>query len=514
MESKKRKKIKLTKIVYKRALFFILVILLQLLLLFGVWVFFYKHIVLIFGGSVLFSFFVMIHILNTNENPMYKLGWMVPIFFLPVLGIIIYLLSRLKIIKSKVYKKHKKIIKNTQKYILQDETVMEDIRKIDPFLESMVSYTNNYGGYPMYKNTDITYLKSGEDFFDDMKRELKKAEKFIFLEYFIISDNSMWNEILDILCEKVEQGVEVRVMYDGMGSLFTLPYEYDKYLESLGIKCQIFYPVKPILSLYQNNRDHRKILVVDGKVGYMGGINISDEYINKINRYGHWKDTALLIQGEAVKSLTIMFLQIWDLFQKEKTNYDKYIVDTKCKSEGYIMPYSDSPFDDELVGEEIYLDIINNSVKYVHIVTPYFIIDDNIEESLKHAAKRGVDVKIILPFISDGKSTKLVGYTYYKDLIASGVKIYEYKPGFVHAKMVTSDYDKAVVGTINFDYRSLYLHFECASFIYRHKSIKDIENDIDKILEQSEHITIEKYKKIPFIKKIVGRIMRLFAPLM
>ena len=304
-------------------------------------------------------------------------------------------------------------------------------------------------------------------------------------------------------------------MYDGTCSLILLPYNYPKKMEKMGIKCKIFSPIKPALSTYQNNRDHRKILVIDGNVAFTGGINLADEYINKKVVYGHWKDIGIMLKGEAVKSLTLMFLQVWNINSKEEEDYGKYISNAREEdAEGYVMPYGDSPVDNENAGELVYMDVINTAKDYVHIMTPYLILDNEMMTSLKYAAKSGVDVKLILPHIPDKWYAYLLARTYYKELIEAGVKIYEYTPGFVHAKAFVSDDKKAVVGTINLDYRSLYLHFECAVFTYKTTLAYDVEKDFQETLKKCEKITIENCKKFSIFKRIIGQILRLFAPLM
>ena len=387
---------------------------------------------------------------------------------------------------------------------------------MDMQVANLAKYMINTGGYPIYKNTNIEYFSLGEEKFKEMKRQIKKAQKFIFMEYFIVEESYMWNSILELLEEKVKEGVEVRFMYDGMCSLSLLPYDYPKTLEKLGIKCKIFSPLRPVLSTAQNNRDHRKILVIDGTVAFNGGINLGDEYINSIEKYGHWKDTAIMLTGDAVKSFTLMFLQMWNINEKNHDDFEKYISIEKEEQNtiGYVMPYGDSPLDNENVGENVYLDILATAKKYVHIMTPYLIIDNEMMTALTYAAKRDVDVKLILPGIPDKKSAFMLARTYYPELIQAGVKLYEYTPGFVHAKVFSSDDEKAVVGTINLDFRSLYLHFECATFFYKSNTIKSVENDFQNTLLKCKLVTMEDYKKLNIFYKIGGGILKLIAPLM
>ncbi len=349
-----------------------------------------------------------------------------------------------------------------------------------------------------------------------MLKELEKANNFIFLEYFIVEEGYMWGRILEVLLRKVKEGVEVRFMYDGLCSLAILPYNYPKKIEKLGIRCKMFSPIKPALSTHQNNRDHRKILVIDGHTAFTGGMNLADEYINKKIRFGHWKDTGIMLKGDGVRSFTLMFLQMWNINEKEE-DYSKYLdveLPIYKEASGYVMPYGDSPLDEEIVGELVYMDIINRAEEYVHIMTPYLILDYELITALTFAAKKGVEVIIIMPFIPDKRAAFILAKTYYKELIEAGVRIFQYIPGFIHAKVFTSDGDKAVVGTINLDFRSLHLHFECATYLYKVEEIKKIEEDMEETLKKCKEVTLAdcKNEKLPI--KIVGSILRLFAPLM
>ena len=354
--------------------------------------------------------------------------------------------------------------------------------------------------------------------YEDMKKELLKAEKFIFLEFFIINHTSrMWNEILEILKKKVKQGVEVRVMYDGMGCIVTLPRKYNEYLERQGIKCRIFSPIVPLLSTHQNNRDHRKIMVIDGAVAFCGGINISDEYINEKMRFGHWKDTGFMLRGEAVAGFTAMFLEMWNVNDEHIEDCGEYIQASKkysVSTDGFVIPFGDTPLDEVYVGKRAYINNLNNASEYTYIMTPYLVIDDEMYECMKYAAQRGVDVKIIMPHIPDKKYAFYLARTYYKELLKAGIEIYEYTPGFVHAKMSISDGKKAIVGTVNHDYRSLYLHYECAAYMLNVPAVMDIERDFKDTLELSQKITLEDVKHFNIFTKLLGHIIRLVAPLL
>jgi cardiolipin synthase len=328
----------------------------------------------------------------------------------------------------------------------------------------------------------------------------------------------MWPEILDILKKKAREGVEIRVLYDGMGCMTTLPKNYPEQLRKFGIKCEIFAPIQPLLSTYQNNRDHRKIMVIDGRIAFNGGINLADEYINAQERFGHWKDTGVMLVGEAVAGFTGMFLGMWNLAEgSEDDDYNKYISESamcSVEADGFVIPFADSPLDDIYVGKCAYIDNLNNAKSYVHIMTPYLVIDNGIFEAVKYAAHRGVDVKIILPHIPDKAYAFWLARTYYPELIRAGVKIYEYVPGFVHAKMSVADGNRAIVGTINHDYRSLYLHYECATYLYNVPAIMDIENDFDETLKKCTQITMKEYEHFNIFTKLIGKAIKIVAPLL
>lgn len=330
----------------------------------------------------------------------------------------------------------------------------------------------------------------------------------------------MWNAILEVLEQKAKEGLEVRFMYDGMCSLALLPYSYPKTLQAKGIKCKMFSPVKPALSSYQNNRDHRKICVIDGHTAFTGGVNLADEYINKRERFGHWKDTAVMLKGDAVNSFTMMFLQLWGVTELEKEDYSRFLLPADYRYpegmdySGFVMPYADSPLDGENVGEQVYLDILGHAKRYVHIMTPYLILDDVTLTALKYSAKRGVETIIIMPHIPDKLYAYLLARSYYAELLRAGVQIYEYTPGFVHAKMFISDDEKAVVGTINLDYRSLYLHFECAAYLYKNNTVYTVEEDFQETLGKCRLITLDDCRRYSPVKRFAGKALRLFAPLM
>ncbi|RGY99462.1 cardiolipin synthase [Clostridium sp. AM58-1XD] len=510
----------LLRIIFGRTTFVVLFVLIQLAILFGCFQWLSEYIIYVYGGFTGLTVLVVIYILNKKEEPNYKLAWIIPILTFPIFGTLFFVFVELEVGTRLIAGRLKHILEETKVYLLQDENVKHNLKQESGRIGSLAHYMNEYGGYPIYQNTHAEYFPSGEEMFEEMKKQLKAAEKFIFMEYFIVERGMMWNSILDILEEKAKEGVEVRVMYDGMCWLTLLPYHYPDELEKKGIRCKMFAPVKPALSTYQNNRDHRKITVIDGHTAFTGGINLADEYINEKKRFGYWKDVAVMVKGDAVKSFTMMFLQLWNITEKQKEIYDRYIPsreeyrDIVPSGSGYVMPYGDSPLDHETVGEHVYLDILYQAKKYVHIMTPYLILDNDMVTALTYAAKRGIETIIIMPHIPDKKYAYLLARSYYWELLDAGVRIFEFTPGFVHAKVYVSDDEKAVVGTINMDYRSLYLHFECAAYLYRNTAVGQVEDDYQNTLKKCQEITLEDCRRYPVYKKIAGSVLRLFAPLM
>ncbi len=459
----------------------------------------------------------VIYIINSKSNPAFKITWILLIFILPVVGTAFYLFMKIMPGTGFIERRLADLTNDTRDYMKQDEDTLEALRVSKPANANLAHYLSKQVNFPVHRNTSVKYLPSGEAKFEEIKKQLRQAKNFIFMEYFIIEEGEMWDAILDILKEKVKEGVEVRFMYDGMCSLSKVPYGYDKEIRKYGIKCKMFSPVRPILSSYQNNRDHRKICVIDGKVGFTGGINLADEYINRVERFGHWKDTAILLEGEAVQNLTILFLQMWNISQKSQEEYLKYLTPKSLvfkRELGFVLPYGDSPFDKEIIGEQVYFHILNHAKKYVHIMTPYLILDNEMLTTLKFAAKCGIEVIIIMPHVPDKWYAFILAKTYYEELMEAGVQIYEYTPGFIHAKVFVSDNDTATVGTINLDYRSLYHHFENGVFVYNNQVVWDIERDFQETLAKCEKVSLTRLKSRSLLERVAGRVLRLVAPLM
>lgn len=481
---------------------------------------FNEYFVYFYAFCVLLSLSVVLWIINSKSNPSYKIAWIVPILLVPIFGGIFFLLFGNNRLSRRERKKMAGIRERVNSALSEEWSIVNIIAAEDQNAANQARYIEKYAGAPVFSNTYTEYLTPGEMKFQRLKEELRKAQHYIFLEYFIIEEGIMWDEILEILVEKVKEGVDVRVIYDDAGCLFTLPYRYDRKLESMGIKCCVFNPFIPVLSFRFNNRDHRKIVVIDGFVGFTGGINLADEYINAYEKHGHWKDASIMLKGAAVWNLTVMFLSVWDFLRKDNTdsNYDAYRPQVyhpePFPDAGYTQPFCDSPMDDEAVGETVYLNLINKAKRYVYINTPYLIIDNEMVTALTSAAKSGVDVRILTPHIADKWYVHAVTRAYYEVLVESGVKIYEYTPGFVHAKTFAVDDEYGVVGTINLDYRSLYLHYECAVWMYRTRSVYQVRDDFLETLNVCEQITLESCRNVPWYVKAIRAILRAFAPLM
>lgn len=463
------------------------------------------------------QFLVVIYIVNDKSDPTMKLIWVIFIMFVPALGILMYLYFMFQPGSILLKKRLEHIDVRSERYLQPDQNIYNDLQIQDKQVSMIAKYIYDYTGCPVYKNTEVTYFNCGEEKYRALIEQLEEAQEFIFMEYFIIEEGRVWNSVLRVLEKKVQQGVEVRVMYDGLCSLTKLPVGYFKKLRRKGIKSKTFAPARPFFTTQQNNRDHRKILVIDGKIAFTGGINLADEYMNVVDRFGYWKDTAVMLRGDAARSYTLMFLQMWNVSEKTIGNFDRYLdvdIPYKFPNSGYVIGYGDDPFGKERVGESVYLHIINTANRYLHIVTPYLVIDNVMMSSLKFAAKRGVDVKIVMPGIPDKAYAYCIARTYYYELIEAGVEIYEYTPGFTHAKMFISDDEKATVGTINLDYRSLFLHFENGCFIYKNKTILDIEEDYQQMLRESKKVSLIECRNRPILYKACGKLLRLLAPLM
>ena len=440
-----------------------------------------------YGSAAVASLVGSLLVINKPGDPTAKITWILLIFLLPVLGIPLYCYVNADLGHRLVRRRLAEIRRETEVYLPDSRPVRE---KLEPGLAALAGYVERLGGHSIYGDSDVRYFPLGEEAFAEMLQQLEQARQFVFLEYFIVEEGYMWGRILNLLERKAREGVEVRVMYDGTCVFSKLPYRYCKDLQKLGIQCRMYAPPRPFVSTHYNNRDHRKIMVVDGRVAFTGGINLADEYINRRSPFGHWKDTAVMIRGRAVEGFTRMFLQMWNVSSRRQEDYRPYLeASVPVEGEGFVLPYGDQPMDDERVARMVYMDILNRARRYVHIMTPYLILDQEMITALTFAAKRGVDVKLILPGIPDKKAVFAISRSYYGELLAGGVKIYEYTPGFVHGKMFVCDDETAVVGSINLDYRSLYLHFECAALFHGCGAVLDVERDMQETLGKCREVT-------------------------
>lgn len=497
--------------------FSIIIMLLELFLVFAAFFYFNLLVPNWLSALVIVSLYIgtILAIVNRNMPPESKVTWLL-FAVVPVFGFLLYLMIGERRLSKKEIQQLEKMdsmkFREDNSYDLRVELKQEN-KSAFGIVKSLLSMDHNAD---VYDGTASQYFSLGEEMFEAMLDDLRSAKKFIFLEFYIIDPGLMWNRVLDILVDKVQQGVEVKLLYDDIGCMATLSGDYTKRLRKMGIDAHKFNKVIPRMTVAYNNRDHRKILVVDGQVGYTGGINLADEYINHIVRFGHWKDGGVRLEGRAVKALTRLFLMNWYINRGEITDFDRYHFDSqRVEGKGLYIPYGSGPkpIYKEQVGKAVYQNIINQAIDYVYITTPYLIIDYDLTEDIKNAAMRGVDVRIVTPFIPDKKLIQIVTRGAYPDLLEAGVKIYEYTPGFIHSKNVVSDDELAVVGTINFDYRSLVHHYENAVLMYQTESIADIKQDFKELFDVSKEISLETLQN-SWYQRLLKEIMQLFAPLL
>ncbi len=509
---------KIFRLLFHRVVLVGLAILAQVALMVIVLWKFTPYFVYYYGVTVVIALVVVLHIINGRSNPGYKIAWLVPVLTFPIFGVIFYLVLGGSRLSQRQKRKMQTISKRAAETALPENPVLNRLAGEDADAGNQARYLERYALSPVHRHTQTEYLPIGEATFQKMCEELEKAEHYIFMEYFIIQGGQMWDTLLEILKRKADQGLDVRVIYDDLGSIMTLPYRYDRKLEAMGIRCAAFNPFVPVVNLRLNNRDHRKICVIDGHTGFTGGINLADEYINAYEKHGHWKDTAVFLHGDAVWNLTVMFLAMWDYLRGDEKDFSKYkplvYNPDGVKSDGYVQPFSDSPLDGEATGETVYLNLITKAKRYVHITTPYLIIDNEMVTALCIAAKSGVDVRIITPHVADKWYVHAVTRAYYEVLVESGVQIFEYTPGFIHAKTFVVDDEYAVVGTINLDYRSLYLHFECGAWMYKTRCVGQVAEDFLKTQAMSQQVTLAQCRAVPWYRKLCRSFLRVFAPLM
>ncbi len=493
----------------------VLIVLIGVLLQFGfsivIRLFFYKYLGIITLFYSIASILIVLGILKESTRLSNDLPWIILILIFPIFGTILLITLGKNYSKNKLLKNIFEYEQKYNEYLVQDEKVKKEIedKKLDN-IQYLLNRTNHF----VSTNNEITYYNFGEKFYPELLKELKKAEKFIFMEYFIINEGVMWDSILDILKEKAAKGVDVRILYDDMGSIAMLSTNYSKQLAKFGIKCISFNKLSPFRGIFMNNRDHRKMTIIDGKVAFSGGVNLSDEYINVNSKLGIWKDNGIKIVGDAIWNLTVMFLTLWNANINEDKDITKfkYNFNDINKNNGYVIPYGVAPLHKDLIGEDVYINMINSAKSYLYIMTPYLIIDTDMVNSLCRAAKRGVDVRIVVPGIPDKKIVYTQTTSFFRVLHNNGVKIYKYTNGFVHAKVFLSDDVRATVGTINMDYRSLYLHFENGIYMENVGEISKIYEDFEATFKDCKKLN-DADVKAGLIKSLWQAILRLFAPL-
>ena len=467
-----------------------------------------------YTASMILGIITVIIIINRHGNPDHKISWIVFILMFPIFGITVFALwgggRVLPHIKRKMV-----ICENKYKNYLKDSShTMEKLKYYDMIHARQAEYLVGETGHPVYDSTALEYVSPGEALLPKLLKEFEQAEKYIFLEFFIIAEGEMWDQIHQILKRKVRSGVEVKIIFDDFGSIKRQHKGFISMLKNEGIQVAVFNPISPVMNTFMNNRNHRKIVIVDGKFAMTGGINIGDEYINRMERFGYWMDCGIFIRGEAVKSFVAMFCTMWEFTTGKEINMPEYITETYAEGKGFVIPYSDGPLNDNNPAEGIYMQILNTAQKYVYIVTPYLVIDNTMKNVLIMAAKSDIDVRIITPHIPDKWYVHSITQYNYLELLNSGVRIYEYTPGFIHSKIFVSDDKVATVGSINMDYRSFVFHFECGAWICEDDTVTDIKVDIQRILEQSQEIKLEEWKKRPVYKRFVQALLHIFAPFM
>lgn len=470
--------------------------------------------VLIYTLSSFLGVFTVAYIINKRSDPGYKIMWIVFILLFPVFGITIYLLWG----GGRMFPIIKKLMHASEAHYLpqlKDDKKAHDKLKYDDLVHArQAEYLSHESGYPLYTNTSTEFLSPGESFLPRFLEELRQAEKYIYIEFFIIAEGKMWNSIYEILCEKAASGVEVKVLFDDFGSIKRQNKDFISRLTKNGIKVAIFNKIRFSATVFLNNRNHRKIVVIDGKVAITGGLNIGDEYINEIERFGYWLDSAVIIKGAAVESFLAMFCSFWEFTTREQIDMKSHLAENTVECDGFVLPYCDDPLDRKDPARGIYMQILSTAQRYVYITTPYLIVDSSMMTLLELTAKSGIDVRIVTPAVPDKWYVHPVTQHSYLELLESGVRIYEYTPGFIHSKLFVSDDRVATIGTVNMDYRSFALHFECGTWINSNDTVLDIKKHFDDIFSVSKEITLEEWRKRPFKEKLKMDVLHLFAPFM
>lgn len=512
---------------FSRMALTILLLVVQIVLLVVAVLYFSSYLPIFYVLCFALSILVVLLIVNKQDNPAYKLALVVPILLSPIFGGLFYLIFGRKHVSQKRLRQLQEWSLVSAHMLPAASEIQDVMDHLDPVAAPQIRYLQHCCGWPAFTHTHTAYYSPGEKFFEALKESLRSAKHFIFLEYFIIEEGKMWNEILEILQKKVKEGVEIRVLYDDIGCSLVLPLKYDERLRHMGIQCRIFNPFLPVMSITFNNRDHRKIAVIDGHTAFTGGINLADEYINAIDKYGHWKDSALRLQGDAAWGFTVMFLNLWnsvntpyhrDVTLEHYADYQAFYtpeIQPPSKNAGIVIPFGSGPDGSENSGVNVYLNMIGRAERSIRIFTPYFVVDNETLTALCLAAKSGIDVRIITPCQYDKWYVHMITRSYYPQLIEAGVRIYEYTPGFIHSKAIVCDETTGVVGSINFDFRSMYLHFECAAFLYGGNAVQELLEDFEATQAVSRAVTYhECTSDVPWYIRLLRSLLRLLAPLM
>ncbi len=468
----------------------------------------------IYTISLLLGAATVVFIFNRRGNPDHKIAWIIFILIFPVFGIAVYALWGGGRVMPHIKKKMRVCQSHYLPFLKNDEAVKERLRYYDMLHSRQADYLVNESGYPLYDKTSTEYLSPGEKLLPRLLEELEKAEKYIYIEFFILAEGEMWDSVHEILKRKAKEGKEVKIIFDDFGSIKRQRKGFISKLKAEGISVSVFNPINPIMNIFMNNRNHRKIVVIDGKTAMTGGVNIGDEYINAEERFGYWLDSAVIIKGKAVRSFLVMFCTMWEFTTGKPINIKARLSEYEADDDGFVIPYCDDPLNDKNPAEGIYMQILNTAQKYVYIATPYLIIDNAMKTLLCMAAKSGIDVRIVTPFIPDKWYVHPATQYNYLELLEAGVKIYEYTPGFIHSKLFVSDDKIATVGSINMDYRSFVFHFECGAWICDNSTVLDIKDHFAEIFSQSKEIKIEEWKKRPIRKRLKQAILHLFSPFM
>ena len=505
-----------TKNSVRRLIMVVISILLQVAWIIGLAVWLTNYYAAISTLASILGLLLVFRVYGLQINSAYKISWIILILMFPIMGACLYLMFGRTGALGSMRKWFDKVHAAYVHLLPQDEQIVDKLEMADGTLARQSGYLRRGAGYPVYQNTDVEFYGDTTRALEAQKEELRKAKKFIFMEYHAIEDSVAWKGIEEILEEKAAAGLDVRVFYDDMGSIGFISKEFMEKLRRKGIQCKVFNPLIPILNVFMNNRDHRKITVIDGKVGFTGGYNLANEYFNLTHPYGGWKDYGIKLTGDGVRSLTLIFLEMWNATQREQEDPIPYLLKSAYRSAeaGFVQPYADSPLDGERTGENVYLNMIKGAKKYVYITTPYLIISDEMQRTLTLAAKSGVDVRIITPGIPDKPLIYKVTRSYYAGLAAEGVRIYEYTPGFIHSKQMVCDDEVAVVGTINLDFRSLYLHFENACWFAGCRAVAEVRHDFEKMFPICREVTEKYSKKRSLALRGWECILRMFSPLM